>query len=709
FAGARDGADLELSAAATGLKESLVLRSAAAPTSWAFRLTPGGLTASLDKSGQVVLADRAGKPVALIPRGWMEDASGAKSEGVSYRLEDEAGRQVLRVELDTTWLAAPERKFPVRVDPTVTEIAATTDDTYVSSATPSTSHSTDGVLRVGLAASGDEDRAYIHFPNNSTFANANILSAQVSLYNSASHDACTAHPVSLYGVTASWNGTTMTWPGASTGNEVAQATFSHQSGNSGCDAGWETFSDSRLTALVQGWNDGTTANNGLSVRSSPYFTEYYKEFASQDCACGAAGSSGDYRPKMSITWSPYDASYTWPTGSPVWDQPLTATQSGQIKVRVTNLGQSTWPANGNYKLSYHVYDATGTSQLVAQGYQTNLPVAVSRGQTVDVTATVSPPPAGSYIVKFDMQDTGSGGAFFSTHGVAMLPVALVTPPATGVAVTSSTPLDAERVGTLRPVLSLSGNQSGLTYEFEICSNPDANSGFCWSSGGFIASSTWQVPANALTWGYPYYWRGRVNASGTTSAWTAPMSLYTQVPAPTGAHYGGDPYVPSVDSVSPLIRSYASSTTDVSVAGAGPDLALTRTYNSANSSVGLFGAGWSSEWDMNARVDDSGEGNLVVRYPDGRDTRFGRNWYGTYTPQDGYYSQMLAPSSTVASFTAPDSTSSLGQLDTGESWQVLSGTWGINGNAAYAVSGTNSFAVVPAPSDGTVRFTAPVAQ
>ncbi|WP_283215121.1 DNRLRE domain-containing protein [Pseudofrankia sp. DC12] len=710
FTGARAGADVELSAAATGLKESLILRSAGAPTSWAFPLTLEGLTASLDKTGQVVLADQSGKAVALIPRGWMQDAAGAVSEGVTYSLTDDAGTPVLHVDLDAGWLSASGRVFPVRVDPTVTQIAATTDDTYVSAATPSTSHATDGALRAGLAVSGDENRAYVHFPNNSALANANILSAQVSLYNTASHDACTAHPVSLYGVTGAWNGTTMVWPGASIGGEVAQSTFSHQTGTSGCDAGWEAFSDSRLTALVQGWNDGSTANNGLSIRASSIDVAQYKEFASQDCACGAAGSGTDYRPKLSITWSPYGASYTWPTGSPVWDQALTATQPGKLKVRVTNLGQSTWPANGNYKLSYHVYDATGTTQIVAQGYQTNLPVAVARGQTVDVQATVSPPPAGSYIVKFDMQDTGTGGAFFSTHGIAMLPVALVAPPAGGVAVTGSTPLDAERVGTLRPVLSLSGNQSGLSYEFEICSGTDANSGFCASSGGVISSSSWQVPVNALAWGYPYYWRGRVALGGTYSAWTAPMTIYAQVPAPTTtAHLGGDPYVPSVGSVSPLIRSYASSTTDVSVAGAGPNLDLTRTYNSANSSVGMFGTGWSSQWDQNVRVDDSGEGNLVVRYPDGRDSRFGRNWSGTFQPQDGYYSLMQAPSPAVASFTAPNSTSSLGQADTGETWQVLSGTWGINGNAAYAVSGTNSFAVMPSPSDGTVRFTAPVAQ
>ncbi|MBL7496454.1 DNRLRE domain-containing protein [Frankia sp. CNm7] len=714
FAEVREQADLELSASASGLKEVIVLQSADAPTSWTFPLALEGLTAGLDRQGRVVLSDGSGAVVAVVPRGWMEDSSPgrATSEGVTYSLVEAegTGQPALRVDLDAEWLGAPERVFPVRVDPTVTPVAAGADDTWVSSATPGTAQGSDGSLRVGLQGTGDENRAYVHFPNNSALQNANILSAQVSLYNTASHDACTAHPVSLYQVTQQWNGTTLTWPGASISGEVAQSTFSHQSGNGGCPAGWETFSDSRLTELVEDWNDGTAANHGLSVRASSWDATHYKEFASQNCACTAPGTAGDYRPKMNITWSPYDAVYSWPTGSPVWEQALTATQPGKIKVRITNRGKFTWPANGSYKLSYHVYDATGTTELVAQGFQTNLPVAVGRGQSVDVLATVTPPPAGSYIVKFDMQDTAAGGAFFSTHGISMLPVALVAPPAGGVQVTTSTPADAERVETLRPVLSLTGNQSGLTYEFQICSNPDAASGFCKSSGGFISSSSWQVPADEMSWGYPYYWRGRVKSGGTTSAWTPPSKIYAQVPSPpTSAHFGGDPYVPAEDSVSPLIRNYASSTTDISVAGVGPALGLTRTYNSLNSSVGMFGTGWSSQWDMGVRVDDAGEGNLVVRYPDGRDSRFGRNWDGTFTPQDGYYSLMQAPSPQVASFTGANHTSSLGTADTGESWQVLAGTWGINGNNAYLVSGSSASAVMPAPSDGLIRFTAPVAQ
>ncbi|MBL7495115.1 RHS repeat protein, partial [Frankia sp. CNm7] len=718
FAGVREQADLELSAANSGLKEVIVLRSAGAPTSWAFPLRLQGLTASLDASGQVVLAGRDGKAVAVIPRGWMEDGAGAVSDGVTYQLVEEAGKgQVLRVELDADWLSAPERVFPVRVDPTVTALSAAADDTYVSSATPSTAHLSDASLRVGLRTGGDVNHAYLRFPNDPALANANILSATVSLYNEASHDACDPHPVSLHQVAAPWNGLAAVWPGPAVGDEVAQSSFSHQAGNGSCGAGWETFSDPRITELVEDWNNGSQDNHGLSVRASTTDSDHYKEFASKDCACSAPGTSGDHRPKMSVTWSPYDADYAFPSGSAVWEQPVTATQEGRIKIRVTNHGAETWRPNGDYKLSYHVFNAAGTTLITDQGKQTDLPSTVGRGQFLDVTAVVDELPAGSYLLKFDMQDVGAtGNTWFSGHGVSMFPVGVTSGAGGGAQVTGASPDDLHRADSLRPTLSLNGSQIGMTYEFQICTNPDAASGACWASGsvsGSGSTGSWQPPAGALTWSTKYYWRGRASFLGTWSAWTPPIGLYTEVKAPvTSRHFGADPYVPSVASVTPLIGNYTSSTTDVTVAGVGPPAGVTRTYNSRNPYVGMFGEGWTSQWDMNVKADDAGEGSLVVRYPDGREGRFGRNWDGSYVSQDGQYALVQAPSPKIASFTGANSISSLGTTDTGETWEVLSGTWGINSNNAYLATAAvlkPSVAVLPAPPDGLVRFTAPTAQ
>nr|MDT0664372.1 DNRLRE domain-containing protein [Micromonospora sp. DSM 115978] len=312
YAEVRADADLELYPTADGLKEIIVLRSVDAPTSWTFPLSLDGLTASMDKAGQVELVDRSGEVRAIIPHGWMEDAGTtgpaggpSSSTGVTYTLGEAADGQVLlQVELDREWLAAPERVFPVRVDPTVTYLNGGADDTYVSSANPFTSHSADWALNSGIyVPTSDVNHIYIHFNNSPAMVNANILNADVNLYNWLSAQ-CTNHPVSLYEVTQGWAGATMPWPGATIGGEVAQSSFGF-SNTVACPGGWGQFNDTRLTDLVEDWHSAVKPNNGISVRTSSSNGNHYKEFYSASCVCDPPNFN--FRPQMNVTWTPYDA------------------------------------------------------------------------------------------------------------------------------------------------------------------------------------------------------------------------------------------------------------------------------------------------------------------------------------------------------------------------------------------------------------------
>jgi hypothetical protein len=725
YAGVRPSSDVELWATPTGVKEIITLRSADAPTRWVFPLDLAGLTAKVEGQ-QVLLIDGSGTAQAVIPPGWMEDSgttgpagSHATSPGVTYSLVTAAdGRQALQIDLDAQWLAAEERVFPVRVDPTVTTLQAWADDTYVSSANPTTNFSSQWVLKVGRYLS-DVNRGYINWVGQPQLTGVNVLNVNVKLFNWLSAS-CTPYPVRLHEVMQSWDGTTMPWPGAAIGPEVAQKTFSH-SNIPACPGAWESFSDSRLTQLVEDWARGVKVNTGLAVRVSETDGQQYKEFYSQSSLYDPADPVNfpNLRPQMDVTWTPYGATYGWGANPPVWEQQLTATQQGKIRVNITNTGRDAWPANGQYKLSYKIYDAANTNEIVSFGYATNLPAQVNPGGSYNLLATVNPLPPGNYVIRWDMIDwVGANVTWFSAEGVpywgATISVGNVPPVVTG-----ATPLNGEKVNTLRPVLSLTGSDpdatpGAMTYSFQICTGSDANSGQCWNSGGSpIASSTWQVPADALYWSQNYYWRGKVtDGSGGQSLWTSPIRLYTQVAAPqTTSHFGRDPYAPSVAGVTPVVGNYTTATTDASVAGVGPTLSLTRSYNSRNTEAGMFGAGWTSEWDMSAEPDAVGEGNLLVRYPDGRQARFGRNWDGTYASQDGYFSVVQAPAPRVDSFTGDGSSSSLGVADTGETWSVLAGTWGVSNGDAYLASsaGVRNVAVIPGAADGTVRFTAPVAQ
>jgi hypothetical protein len=72
----------------------------------------------------------------------------------------------------------------------------------------------------------------------------------------------------------------------------------------------------------------------------------------------------------------------------------------------------------------------------------------------------------------------------------------------------------------------------------------------------------------------------------------------------------------------VVGNYTQTVTDASVSAVGPPLTATRTYNSLDPRAdGMFGAGWSTRWDMRI-VDESHTQTLLVTYPDGSQMRFG---------------------------------------------------------------------------------------
>ena len=84
YAGALPQVDVKLTSEATGVKESLVLHSATAPTVYDFPLDLQGLTPSIDQTtGQVVFTDASGHVATYIPHGSMTDAKINPLSGVS--------------------------------------------------------------------------------------------------------------------------------------------------------------------------------------------------------------------------------------------------------------------------------------------------------------------------------------------------------------------------------------------------------------------------------------------------------------------------------------------------------------------------------------------------------------------------------------------------------------------------------------------------
>ena len=315
------GTDAVLVSSPAGVKESLVLHSSSAPTTFVYPLRLTGVTASLGANGAVDFTDAAGAVVGEIPPGEMSDSAiapytdqAAQSNGVSYALTTVNGVPALEMKLDTAWLDAPARQYPVTVDPTLvsSNASATTYALY-----PCTNdNSTDTVLKVGTPGVNSSECgsanlsavSYLAFPSiASQLANDYVTGVSLTMYNTWSAT-CTPEPYAVGAVSSSWTASGITtWgnkPGyggnlvTSESNTPGPACGTNTSSNVGA------FMTANLsTATFNGWTGGTSSDYGLAVYAPttsggyPSDSLQWKKFAST-----AAGVASSNYPYLSVTY-----------------------------------------------------------------------------------------------------------------------------------------------------------------------------------------------------------------------------------------------------------------------------------------------------------------------------------------------------------------------------------------------------------------------
>jgi hypothetical protein len=303
YSGILPGVDARFDLRSGGVKETLVLSSADAPTSFDFPLDLSGLTAQQADDGSISLVGSDGTRVATMPAGSMSDSfvdprSGdpAQSDGVRYQLQTgNDGSPVLHVSLDSAWLHDPARVFPVQVDPSVYNVAYSdsADDSYVQSTGGYSD--TDTILKSGTFDGNDKSRSFMHFQGVNTFDGRDINSATLNVWENWSYS-CTTRGVRVYPISANWVGTTaMTWPGvgvrAYSSTYVPEAVVAHGH-DSGCPAANVPFN---VTTTVSNWASNAWPNYGLALISTSETDAYgWKKWDSNE---------GSHNPSLTVNWT----------------------------------------------------------------------------------------------------------------------------------------------------------------------------------------------------------------------------------------------------------------------------------------------------------------------------------------------------------------------------------------------------------------------
>jgi RHS repeat-associated protein len=641
---------LELRPLSQGVESTYVVPSVRAADGIVEHLTlPAGVTAR-QIGGSIDLVNSAGAVVGRWLGGAATD-SGPQQLSTAVRLEiakSEGRRVTARVVVDRGWLGSPKRIYPVRIDPAVIRKIAGEEfgsgATYVQNGSQGSPPPQwmGAELRLGTYDGGaDVARTLIAYPLDGIPAHSRIISAQMSVYETWSYS-CQKTVMEAHRITSAWDGGTTVWsnqPGfGGVDGRVSAAAGNTQAG---CGPAWQQVD---ISGLVADWYNGVAPPYGVLLKAADEGdSNGWKRFA---------GAGTPNPPLLDITYESYGTNPIAVNDADT--QPPATIGPGFQGMTLTNQGTDVWPANGNYQISYHIYQPDGT-RIRDGAMPTLLPTDVGPGRSIQIRANIEQLPMGDYILAWDMVQQGV--AWFSTFGVATVNRSYHSnqPPTQAQLIS---PDNGEKLISVTPTLSASSTDPDgphLQYLFRICTGTDANSGQCTDSGWTDASS-WQVPRGALSWGTTYHWSAQVrdNSPGPFGYVAAPAPFaYTPVLPVTQPEwaFGSDPYVNYQSGVNTALGNYVYTTRDLSIPTVGPPLEVARTYNSMDADDGLglkpgggtygfgkwFGTGWSSPYETNMIFDQAG--NAQVDYPDGRREFLIANGDGSYQPAFGFVSAM----------------------------------------------------------------------
>ncbi|MHB8468190.1 MAG: RHS repeat-associated core domain-containing protein [Gaiellaceae bacterium] len=342
YSGALAGVDVRYQALAEGVKESLVLRSARAPASFAFELgLPAGFTASATAAGAVSVMDQGGVQVFALQAPSVVDASGAAGT-VSARLAPAAaGFSLLQVSVDPVWLHAAGRVFPVTVDPTIT--AGATQDCTLAQAAPTTGFCAQTTLAAGWDAT-NASRSVLSFDVSSLNNRVQVINADLQLYLQ-SETSSTPVSVSAYPVTRAFTGSatwnrydgTNAWSAAGGDFGGLADTNASVGGSTGVWADWYPIQ------LVQGWVNGSIPNDGILLKQTSESQNNVLSFASSQAAAN--------KPLLVVRY--------------VAELGLVRQASYDTQTLSSNLSASVNRANGNLVLQQHLFTLAGTGMSVS--------------------------------------------------------------------------------------------------------------------------------------------------------------------------------------------------------------------------------------------------------------------------------------------------------------------------------------------------------
>ena len=236
--------------------------------------------------------NETGEITGYISSPWMNDASGnAYSEDITYELEEVEGKKgeyILTMTVDEEYLNAPERKYPVTIDPSNTwQGSSEIKDAYVISGSTygNTNFYESGTTKMpaGKNSTGTH-RTYMKLIDLKAITGGkSISSAKFTAYQTA--DSGSNQSIGIYRITESWS------PSSVTHNNRPSA--------SGC---YDTITTSSTDYAAKTWDVTTFVKNVASGSITNYGLLLYNKSSDPSFAAFFGSRASSYKPKLVVTY-----------------------------------------------------------------------------------------------------------------------------------------------------------------------------------------------------------------------------------------------------------------------------------------------------------------------------------------------------------------------------------------------------------------------
>ena len=312
--------DVQYTVQSNGVKEEIILAEWGGKNSFTYGLDASKYDVSL-KDNQILVREKGKtKILFVLTAPMMVDSVGATSNALTLGLKKGDGRHEVTVTASKEWLSASERKYPVRIDPTVTVPREKILDIVTSSVHgqyQGYSYGYVGYLTAemigmtGVPGVRDIGRARMYFKINYDFQKsipkeARIDNASLNIYEYTAPGSQSTQ-FAAYRLKQDFDINNLTWD-TSVGLDMEIA---GKNATSGKKIGMHNF-DIRET--VNAWVQGLEPNYGLVVAATDEGSDggaFYTTEATADNA-GQIGFTPDKAPSLTINWSvpdPVDVNY----------------------------------------------------------------------------------------------------------------------------------------------------------------------------------------------------------------------------------------------------------------------------------------------------------------------------------------------------------------------------------------------------------------